>query len=108
MPYRVKLPPSSPSSLPREKPYTGSPYPKKPVKPVTAVTDTGGVTVPPVEPKARLWILLDAWAGMDEATCSEANVKALHDDILDLFSSHPEADRWFREWRAAHPEASLA
>jgi hypothetical protein len=59
------------------------------------------------DPKARLWDLLDTWAGMDETTWPEANVKALYDDIMDIFGEYPEADGWFREWRAAHPEARL-
>jgi hypothetical protein len=72
--------------------------------------------------KAHLWRLLDLWAGMDESQTTEsvmsgqpvpvwteANIKALYEDILDLFSAFPkDADRWFREWRQAHPEARLA
>lgn len=61
----------------------------------------------PADPKARLWMLLDTWAIMDEAGWSEANVKALYNDILDLFQEYPEADTWFREWREGHPEARL-
>ena len=76
----------------------------------------------PEKAKAHLWRLLDLWAGMDEEQTTEsavsgqpvpvwteANVKALLDDILDLFSAAPQdADGWFREWREAHPEARLA
>lgn len=56
-------------------------------------------------PRGRLWVLLSTWAGMDEAVWSEANVRALYDDIMDLFRDYREANAWFREWRAAHPEA---
>jgi len=44
---------------------------------------------------------------MDEATWPEANVKAMYDDIMDIFTAHPEAESWFRTWRTAHPEARL-
>ena len=60
------------------------------------------------DPRARLWHLLGQWAGMDEAAWSEANFKALYEDIMDIFRDHPEADAWFRAWRAMHPEARLA
>ncbi len=62
----------------------------------------------PPDPRERLTGYLDTWAGMDEATWTEASVKALFDDIMDVFRDHPEADGWFREWRAVHPEARLA
>lgn len=58
-------------------------------------------------PRSHLWEYLDAWAGMDEATWPEANVNALLEDILDVFRDHPQAEAWYREWRAAHPEARL-
>jgi len=59
----------------------------------------------PPGPQGRLSLLLDTWAGMDEAVWPEANVKALYDDIMDIFRDHPDADTWFKAWRAAHPEA---
>lgn len=60
------------------------------------------------DPRARLWSLLTAWAGMDEAAWPEANVNALREDIMDIFRDHPvEADGWYRAWRAAHPGARL-
>jgi hypothetical protein len=63
----------------------------------------------PGKDKAHLWRLLDIWAGMDEATWQGAAVKALYEDIMDVFEGHAkDADRWFREWREAHPEARLA
>ncbi len=59
-------------------------------------------------PRERLSRYLDTWATMDETTWTEANVKALYDDIMDIFRDHPrEADTWFRAWRLAHPEARL-
>ena len=61
----------------------------------------------PPDPHKRLTDYLDAWAGMDEAAWLEANVKALYDDIMDIFQEYPEAEAWYREWRAAHPEARL-
>lgn len=43
---------------------------------------------------------------MDEATWAAEAVEKLKDEILDIFRNHPtEADRWYRAWRAAHPEA---
>jgi len=63
----------------------------------------------PPDPRERLIGYLDAWATMDEAAWPEANVRALYDDIMDLFRAHPaEADGWFQAWRAAHPGARLA
>jgi hypothetical protein len=62
----------------------------------------------PPDPRTRLWRLLDLRAAQDDATETAANVKALFDDILDVFRDHPEANRWFHEWRAAHPGAKLA
>lgn len=58
-----------------------------------------------LDPKARLSSLLDTWAGMDEAAWAEANVKALYDDLMDIFRDHREADGWYREWRAKNPGA---
>ena len=57
----------------------------------------------PADPRERLTAYLDAWAGMDEAAWPEANVKALYEDIMDIFRDHPEAEGWYRDWRAAHP-----
>ncbi len=63
----------------------------------------------PSDPKARLWRLLDIRAGQDDATETEANVKAVHEDIMDLFREHSrEAAGWFSAWRTAHPAARLA
>ena len=59
----------------------------------------------PPGPQGRLWLLLDTWAGMDEAAWPEANIKALYEDLMDIFRDHPEAETWYREWRKAHPEA---
>jgi hypothetical protein len=61
----------------------------------------------PAEPRDRLTLYLNAWAGMDEAAWPEANVRALYDDIMDIFRDHPEADAWFAEWRAGQPEARI-
>jgi len=38
---------------------------------------------------------------------TEANVRALHEDILDIFAEHADGNGWFRVWRAAHPTARL-
>ncbi len=57
--------------------------------------------------RAYLWRLMDTWGGMDESAWQEANVKALYEDIMDLFKAHPEAEGWFKEWRQAHPGAKL-
>ncbi len=59
------------------------------------------------DPRERLIEYLDAWASMDEAVWPEANARTLYEDIMDIFWKHPEADGWFRDWRAAHPEARL-
>jgi hypothetical protein len=57
--------------------------------------------------RARLWALLDRWTTLPEDAWTRAAVDQLRDEILDVFTSQPEADAWFREWRAAHPEARL-
>jgi hypothetical protein len=62
----------------------------------------------PQDPRDRLAEYLGTWATMDEAAWPEANVRALYDDIMDLFRDHPEADAWFRRWRAAHSEVRLS
>ena len=61
----------------------------------------------PPDSQERLTEYLNAWATMDEAAWPEANVKALYEDIMDIFREHPEANGWFREWRAKHPQARL-
>ncbi len=63
----------------------------------------------PDGPRAYLSRLLNNWADMDETTWPEANIKALYDDIMDIFSAFPkDADRWFREWRERHPGAKVS
>ncbi len=62
----------------------------------------------PADPRARLIGYLEAWASMDEAVWREANIRALYDDIMDIFREYPEAETWFNEWRAAHQEARLS
>ena len=42
----------------------------------------------------RLIDYLDTWANIDEAVWPEANVKALHDDIMDIFREFAEANSW--------------
>ncbi len=69
---------------------------------------TGAILDRPSGAEARLRSLLDTWASMDESAWPEANVKALHEEIMDIFRDHPEANSWFRAWRAAHPAARLA
>ncbi len=55
-------------------------------RPTNAVFDIPIHTSPPW---TRLWSLLDTWAGIDERAWSEANVKALYDDIMDVFQENP-------------------
>jgi len=59
------------------------------------------------DPKARLWHVLDEWVGLDEATTSAGDMTRLKDELMDLFATHPEAEGWYREWRATRPEAQL-
>ena len=55
--------------------------------------------------RMRLFSYLDLWAEMNGQAWIEANVRALHDDLMDVFEEHPgEADCWLREWRTQHPE----
>ncbi len=61
-----------------------------------------------LDARERLTGYLDAWGSMEEAAWPEANVKALYDDIMDIFRDHSEADGWYREWRTRHPEAHLS
>ncbi len=98
MPYKVTLPPGEPT----HKPVGVSPIPEKAVPAVPT-----GSGEPLSNPKARLWRLLDTWASMDESAWPEANVRALSEDIMDIFMEHSEAESWFRDWRTAHPEARL-
>jgi len=60
-----------------------------------------------VDPRDRLWALLEVWATLDETEWPEANVKALYEDIMDIFRDHREAEEWYRGWRAAHPQGKL-
>jgi hypothetical protein len=97
VPYKVTLPPGEPMHAPQGV----SPIPEK-----AGTAGTSGDTLShPPDPKARLWILLDTWTGVDEAAWTPEAVDRLKDEILDIFKAHPEAERWFREWRAAHPAA---
>jgi hypothetical protein len=46
---------------------------------------------------------------MDESLWPDANIKALYDDIMDIFRDHPvAAETWFKQWRDSHPKARLA
>ncbi len=45
---------------------------------------------------------------MDEEAWTQEAMDRLKDEILDVFKAHPEADAWFKEWQAVHPEAKLA
>ncbi len=127
MPYVLRLPPASSLEFPR----AGSPIPEKPViavmdgdSPSPNTVDSAGRVEPPKranqtdpapwdllthppEPRERLIVYLEAWACMNEAEWPKPNVRALYEDIMDIFWKHPEADGWFRDWRAAHPEARL-
>jgi hypothetical protein len=62
----------------------------------------------PSDPRERLSEYLNTWAGMDEFVWPEANVRALYEDIMDVFEEHPEANVWFREWRATNPKERLS
>ncbi len=62
----------------------------------------------PQDPRERLTGYLDACASMDDAAWPEANVKALYEDIMDIFRDHSEAEAWYREWRAGHLKARLS
>ncbi len=74
----------------------------------TRTGEAAGIADQPnlLPPQAKLWALLDQWAGMDEAAGSSEAVDRLKDEILDFFRDHPtEADTWYHAWRVAHPEA---
>ena len=60
------------------------------------------------DPRERLVSYLDTWADLDESAWPEVNVKALYEDIMDIFREYPEAEGWFQEWRQAHPVGRLA
>ena len=87
-------------------PVAAGAEPVGPAAPRTAPAPWDLLTHPP-DPRERLTGCLDTWTGMDEAAWPEANVKALYEDIMDIFREYPEADAWYREWRKAHPEARL-
>ncbi len=59
----------------------------------------------PSEPRERLTEYMDAWANMDESAWPEANVRALYEDIMDLFKAHHQAETWYQEWKQDHSEA---
>jgi hypothetical protein len=58
--------------------------------------------------RVHLWALLDRWTTLSEDAWTQEAVDRLKVEILAMFRAHPEADAWFREWRAAYPEARLA
>ncbi len=64
--------------------------------------------VDPGDPRAALWWHLDTWAGMNGAEWTAEEVTALYNAILGFWTDYPDAaEAWWREWRAAHPEARL-
>ncbi len=75
--------------------------------PGTAGQATWELLAHPLGPRERLTAYLNAWANMDESAWLEANVRALYEDIMDIFREHPESEVWYREWRATHPEARV-
>ncbi len=59
--------------------------------------------------RGMLHALLDIWAMMDETKWTVAEVRALHDQVLAFWGEWGEqAEEWWREWRATHPEARLS
>lgn len=76
--------------------------------PGTAGEATWELLAHPLDPRERLTACLNAWAGMDEDLWPEANVRALYEDIMDIFLQYQEAESWYREWKQANPEAKLA
>jgi hypothetical protein len=60
------------------------------------------------DPRIRLCRLLTTHAEMDEAQWSEADVRMLHNAIMDIFRDYPvEAETWYAEWRS-HGTKSMA
>ncbi len=40
---------------------------------------------------------------MDEVAWRQDHIDMIKNMILDIFREHPEAESWYREWRATHP-----
>ncbi len=59
----------------------------------------------PPDPKARLSSLLTTWFTMNETAWRQGDVDTIKYIIMDIFDQHPDAEGWFRTWKAAHPEA---
>ncbi len=62
----------------------------------------------PLDPETRLSSFLTTWFTLDEKAWSQGDVDAIKNIVMDIFRDHSEAESWFREWRAAHPEARLS
>jgi len=58
---------------------------------IEAVASGQTTTAPPAppgltgSPRTRLFVCLDTWATIDEDSWPEASVKALYEDIMDIF-----------------------
>ena len=87
------------------------PTPAPEPKPAAPAPATGRPPVPIVDagnPRAALHWHLDTWARMNEAEWTREEVNALYNAILAFWTDYPDAAKgWWREWRAAHPEARL-
>jgi hypothetical protein len=59
------------------------------------------------DPKDRLRHLLDTWASVVDAPIPQEAVDRLKNEIMNIFHAYPEAESWFKEWRARHPDARL-
>ncbi len=69
-----------------------------------AWTETRGT---PARAREMLWALLDLWATLDKTVWTAAEVMMLKNQIIAFWSERSEAETWWREWRAAHPDARL-
>ncbi len=80
----------------------------KPAEPSPATGPRPVALVDPGNPRAALHWHLDTWAEMKEAEWTRDQVGALYNAILAFWTDYPgKAEGWWREWRAAHPEARL-
>ncbi len=96
MPFRVTLPPDSRRPLTLEELFAA------------AAARCPQVPVPPPDPRAGLWRLLDRLEAL-QVSGAKVERHELMDKVLDVFRSFPvEARAWLDAWRRDHQRAKLA
>jgi hypothetical protein len=60
----------------------------------------------PVDPKARLWTLLDRWTSTPDSGLTDEQALAMYRELVRLTDT-PEGGLRYRAWRLAHPEIKM-